>query len=435
MAYMANRNSQPASYKDASESFKMGLDEEQARVASNARPSYSSSQPATYKDASESYKMGLDEERAEVDRVASAYGSHSYYQGPPATYKDASESYKMSLDEEQAEVDRVAAAYGSHSYYQGPPATYKDASESYKMGLDEEQAEVDRVAAAYGHVDFNPLANNPRGSEMERLEAERLQAEHRNTKEAELAEKFENNEQISEEDMDYIYNSIMTGTLPLQQKKDGIAALIKNGKDDMIKNIIQNEAELSVEQMKMDKNGYVSQSQDRNLEFMETLTILKENNYDFNKVKFVKNDKEMDFYRFIGSYANKASEYNAKMSEAIVSDVVNQRVAYSPMLIATLFIEEEYLRNPQRFEEEYQAYIAPKKEGEFRISYEEFIRNRYHIEINRLADKLKVFEEERNKVIAQDNEKRRQMFAEQTLESDNSKIFENVEEESVGKGR
>ena len=286
------------------------------------------------------------------------------------------------------------------------PSTYKTMSESEKLRLDEQRAEAERVAAEHGYVDYNPLANNPRGSEMEILEAERVQAEQQNRKRSELAEKLANDANITEEDIDYIYNSIMTGTLPLQLKKAGIAALIKNGRDEVINNIVQNEAKLSVEQMKMNQQGYNSSSEDRNLQFMETLTILKENNYDFSKLKFINGDKEWDFYRFIGTYASKASEYRANMSEKIVSEVIDSRVASSPMLIAALFVEEEFIRNPQRFEEEYQAYLAPKKEGEFRISYEEFIRNRYHIEINRLKDKLKMFEEARKKVIEADQQRR-----------------------------
>ena len=122
------------------------------------------------------------------------------------------------------------------------------------------------------------------------------------------------------------------------------------------------------------------------------------------------------------------------MDTKIQSPEINERIADAPELISAYFVEEEFVKNPQRFEQEYQAYLAPKKESDFRLTYEEFIRNRYHIEVNRVEDKVKRFQEERAKVIAADQEKRMQMLNGQNLEQVEGEI-QTFENETSGRGR
>lgn len=250
-----------------------------------------------------------------------------------------------------------------------------------------------------------------------------------------LSEIVASGRELTEEEINQIYTTIMYGTQSPKQLSDNIAALINSGRDDLINNIIQNQAQLSVEQMKQQKNGYVDLTVDRNYQFMKTLITLKELGYDLNGMSFKKGeDQTVDFIKFMGDYSKQCAENNATMSEKIQSQEVNERISSSPELISANFVEEEFVKNPQRFEQEYQSYLASKKEGEFRISYEEFIRNRYHIEINRLQDKLKMFQEERDKIIAADKEKRMQMFNGQNLGQVEEEI-QDLENKSSERGR
>ena len=274
-----------------------------------------------------------------------------------------------------------------------------------------------------------------RGSENERLEGERVAAEHRNAKESELESKIASGEELSEEDIKYLYTNLMYGIMNGKQIQDCMGAFVKAGRDDLIQNIIANQEKLSVEQMQKQKNGYVDLTVDRNYQFMKTLTTLKELGYDFSKMSFQKGeDQTVDFIKFMGDYSSKCRENSAKMDTKIQSPELNERIADAPELISAYFVEEEFVKNPQRFEQEYQAYLAPKKESDFRLTYEEFIKNRYHIEINRVEDKVKLFQEERDKILAADKEKRMQMFNGQNLEQVEEEI-QTMENESSGRGR
>ena len=323
--------------------------------------------------------------------------------------------------------------------YEEMPATYKDTSENYKSGLDEAAARAENTAMKYGYASYNPLANNPRGSEEELLEAERVKAENKLRRDNELAEKIEKDETLTDEEIEYIYTNIMYGTLGANKLSSYINVLVKNNKDDMIKDIIENQAKLSVEQMKEAKEGYNNLSVDRQFQFMQTLATLKENNYYLNGITFEnKEGKKTDFIKFMADYSEKCMENKATMSEQLNSPVIDQRISYSPQLISSLFVEEEFVKNPNRFENEYQEYLITKKDSKFKLTYDEFMRNRYNITINRLEEKLKMFEESRKKVMLEDQKRRNEMLKSNTntnteeVLAEQVKIFEDVS--SNGRG-
>ena len=313
------------------------------------------------------------------------------------------------------------------------PATYKDASENFKLGLDEEQARVEKAAMEAGHVNFDPLANSKWGSENEIIEATRVQAEQKNKKDELLDTKIDNNEELSDDEIEYINTNIMYGTLPANKLSSYIGVLVKNNKNDMIRDILKNQAMLSVEQMKAGKSGYIDISVDRQFQFMQTLTTLKELGYDFNSLSFEnKEGKKADFIKFMADYSGRCRENNATMSEVINSILIDKRIAYSPQLISSLFVEEEFSKNPSRFENEYQEYLESKKDSKFSLSFDDFMQSRYNITIKRLEEKLKMFEESRAKLLAEDKAKREALLSSMTK---GANIFEEIEEVTEGRGR
>lgn len=231
-------------------------------------------------------------------------------------------------------------------------------------------------------------------------------------------------ESITEEEKQVVYEDIMLG---FTRNKDLLAKKIDLiiSEERIVNKIISNQYMLAVEEMKNEKRGFVDHSpKNRKFQFLATIKILMEKGYDLDNFKFSKQETQIGLAELLADFRKDCSRYSAKniddpswFKDGIKPEDYDMRKVNNPWLFSGVLIREIYAKNPKKFEEEYENYKATTKmPPEEMLSYEDFMRYGYSIEVSKKTNNLQQFKEEREKQMQQDQVVRKEQLSNLTQE-------------------